>query len=274
MAAFTATELVQLPRIGAQAARALGTQVLAAAKAHKVPKGVVKAHSQLTAAHTALGTALVVQFGAGTAEDPGDSDPVIQELDRILDNCWSGVDDRLLGLTKLPGGTAGAAEAASLRRRLFPGGLAFLKLAYRLEWSESQTRLDLIEQEGLGATVDQLVGKAFLPALRLAHEKYGRALGMDKPIAETGSVPQVRGAFDTFVKALRNYVVKVVASIEDDEPETQAHADALLAPIQAWAATKRVPSAPAEEEAADNSGTGGAPTGESGSGGGSSPKNK
>ncbi len=260
--AFTVTDLVQLPRVGAQGGRALGTQVLAAAQAETLPKSVAKSHTKLKAAHAALETAIVVQFGAPTADASSEADPVVQELDRILDNCWSGIDDRLLGLTKLPAGTPGAAEAASLRRRLFPDGLQFLKLAYRLEWSESQTRLHLIEHDKLGPEVDRLVGKPFLPALKEAHANYGRALGMDQPIVDAPGVPQVRGAFDTFVKALRDYVVKVVASVEEDEPDTQAVANALLAPIEAWsAANKRtrdaapVAPAPAPETAAGGAGT-------------------
>jgi hypothetical protein len=256
---FTVTDLVQLPRVGAQGGRALGTQVLAAAQAETLPKSVVKCHLKLKAAHAALETAIVVQFGAPTGEK-SDSDPVVQELDRILDNCWSGIDDRLLGLTKLPAGTPGVAEAASLRRRHFPAGLTFLKLAYKLEWSESQTRLHLIEIEKLGPEVDRLVGKQFLPALKEAHANYGRALGMSEPLTDVPGVPQVRGAFDLFIKALRDYVVKVVASVEEDEPNTQLVADALLAPIEAWAvANKRsrdaAPSAPAPETATGGAGT-------------------
>ena len=259
---FTVTDLVQLPRVGAQGGRALGTQVLAAAEAQTLPKSVVKTHIKLKASHASLETAIVVQFGATTGDNPAEADPAIQELDRILDNCWSGIDDRLLGLTKLPAGIPGVAEAASLRRRLFPDGLAFLKLAYKLEWSESQTRLHLIEKDNLGPEMDRLVGKPFLPALKQAHANYGRALGMSEPLVDVPGVPQVREAFDKFVKALRDYVVKVVASVEDDEPKTQVVADALLAPIEAWSvAAKRarngapVTPAPAPDTAAGGAGT-------------------
>lgn len=232
-------DLVQLPRVGAQAALALGRQVLAAAKAQKVPTGAAKARTKLTAAHTALQEALVDQFDTSALESPEASEPAIQELDRILDNCWAGLDDRLGGLTRLPEGTEGAAEAAALRSRLFPKGLSFLKLPYKIEWSESQTRLQLIEREGLGAQIETLAGKPFLPAVRAAHLRYGQALGMHDPLPGVAAAPSVRAAFDAFLAALRAYVVKVVASIDEDHPETQEVADALLAPISAWAAAAK-----------------------------------
>lgn len=237
--AFAPSDFVQLPRLTAAGALGLGAQMLAAAAAEKpYPKPLGKALTTLTAAHTALQSAVVGQFGHGTGESPEDV-PAIQELDRILDNCWGGLDDRLQGLLRLPAGTPGAAEAATLRKRLFPSGLAFLKLTYRIQWSESQTRLELIDREGLGASVDELAGKVFLPALRQAHENYGRALGMTEALKQPAGAPRVRGALDAFFGALRTYVVKVLATVEADVPATQSTADALLAPLAAWTPTAK-----------------------------------
>lgn len=256
----TATDLVQLPQVSAQAAMALGKQVLAAATGQTLPANAVTAHTKLTAAHAALGAALVDQFGAGTLDTPAEDSPAIQELDRILDNCWGGLDDRLGGLCRLPPGTPGVAEAAALRRRIFPGlSLAFLKLTYRLEWSESETRLQLIKREKLGPEIDRLAGPQFLPALKAAHKAYGDALGMNEPLAGVTATPQVRGAYDKFVVALRGYVLKVVASVEEDDADTREVADALLLPIERWtamnkrakAASTADPPAAAEQPAAE-----------------------
>lgn len=252
MTTYVPEDFVQLPRLPTHGALALGRQMLAAADHQKpFPKNAVKARTRLSAAHAALQSAVIDQFGAGTT-GPAEDEPAVQELDRILDNCWSGLDDRLLGLSRLPASTSGAADAAAMRRRLFPGGLSFLKLPYRLQWSESQTRLDLVERDGLSGTLDQLAGKQFLPAIRDAHTAYGRALGMSQPLAEGAAVPLVRGALDAFAGALRAYVVKVMGSIDDDDPSTQAAADALLAPLAAWttAAKKPKDEAPAEPPAA------------------------
>lgn len=254
MPGYTPVDLVQLPRLPANGAKALGQQVLAAAEHQKpFPKSVVKARGRLAAAYEGLKLAMVDQLGGGAAEG-AEGEPAVQELDRILDNCWGGLDDRLLGLSKLPVGAAGAAEAGAMRKRLFPGGLSFLKLPYKLEWSESQTRLDLIERDELGGSIDQLAGKQFLPAIRDAHAAYGRALGMHQPLAEDAAVPLVRGALDAFAAALRAYVVKVMGSVDEDEPETQAVADALLAPLAAWTTSakraKDEPAAPPAEPVA------------------------
>ena len=238
---YTSLDFVQLPRLTGLGSLGLGQQMLAAADSQKksLPKSLTKAHSALTAAHAALQTALVDQLGHGT-ETPAEEAPAIQELDRILDNSWAGLDDRLQGLARLPAGKPGVAEAAALRKRLFPTGLGFLKLNYRLEWSESQTRLELIDREGLTGSIDQLAGKVFLQSIREGHESYGRALGMTAALETPATMPQVRGAMDAFLEALRNYIVKVMASVEPDEPATQTTADALLAPFAAWnAAAKR-----------------------------------
>lgn len=235
MSAYTPTDLVQLPRMSIGVGSALGQQTLAAgfARQEDMPAPVFKAYTSLGAAHAAMLSAMVDQFGhAGSADDA--NEPAVQELDRILDNCWGGADDRLLGLTKLPPGTPGAAEAASLRKRLFPTGLSFLKLPYRLEWSESQVRIDLIERDHLAPTLADLAGNHFLPAILEAHANYGKALGMTYALPGTPLAPQVKAPLDAFANALRTYIVKVVASVDEDDPSTQTLADTLLAPLARW----------------------------------------
>ncbi|MEZ4294564.1 MAG: hypothetical protein R3B70_06285 [Polyangiaceae bacterium] len=247
-------DLVQLPRLTASAARALGRQLLAAAAAHKsFPKSLIKPQTQLAAAHADLESALVAQFGESTLDTPDDS-PSIQELDRILDNCWSALDDRLRGLTKLPSSFPAAAEATPLRKRLFPAGLTFLKLPFKLQWSESQTRLDLIDRDSLASSIDDLAGKPFLTAIRKAHANYGAALGMSKPLSVPATPTQVRGSLAAFSEAVRTYVVKVIAHVDADTPSTQATADALLGPLTRWVSTPRRPTDPSDGAADDAAG--------------------
>lgn len=255
MATYTPVDVIQLPRLPTASANALGRQMVAAADAQKpFPKGLVKPRDRLRAAHTALQEAILAQFGAG-AEGGAPDERAAQECDRILDNCWAGLDDRLAGLARLPPGAAGVAEAAALRKRLFPTGLSFLKLPYKVEWSESQTRIDLVDRDGLAPVIAKLAGEQFLPAIRDAHTAYGKALGMDKPLAEAAAVPLVRGALDAFAAALRAYVLKVLASVDEDDPATQAVADALLAPLAAWSTpvkrSKEEATAPPAEPAAE-----------------------
>jgi len=256
MSGFTPADLVQLPRLGGLAASAIGKMTLAAGEGQKgMSKPVAKAYTSLGAAHAALQASMVAQFGDSDLDDEAD-EPATQEVDRIVDNCWSGLDDRLLGFTKLPAGTPRLAEAATLRRRLFPEKLSFLKLPYKLEWSESKVRLDLIERDNLAPAINDLAGKQFLPAILEAHANYGKALGMDKPLPGVEAAPQVKGALDAFASALRAYVVKVMGSVDDDVPATQALADKLLAPLASW--TSSAPKAAKDEAPAG--GTASAPT--------------
>ncbi len=133
------------------------------------------------------------------------------------------------------------------------------------------TVTDLVQLPCLGAQGSRALGTQVLAAaqaqtlpksvvLKEAQANCGRALGMSRPLTDVPGVPKVLGAFDTSLKVLRDYVVQVVASVDDEEPETQAVADALLAPIEAWAmSTKRgrdtAPVAPAPETGAGGAGT-------------------
>lgn len=96
-------------------------------------------------------------------------------------------------------------------------------------------RLQRIKKNGLDARIKALGGQVFLTALTKAHQDYGKALGITEPtVASTVTPPSIREALDTFAGALRGYIVKVMGSVEPDEPETQALADKLLAPLASW----------------------------------------
>jgi len=73
-------------------------------------------------------------------------------------------------------------------------------------------------------------------------------IGVTAPLPEAGEdSPIVRAALEAFGDALRKYVVKVMGMVEDDDPESETTAAALLAPLDAWdevSATKSAPSTP------------------------------
>ncbi len=84
-------------------------------------------------------------------------------------------------------------------------------LAYKIEWSESDTRLLLIDQQKLGAQMEALGGKKILAALKAAHKEYGLAIGVTATSQEEAAT--VREKLDAFVEAVRAYVVQVSASV-------------------------------------------------------------
>jgi hypothetical protein len=234
MSRYTALSLIPLPRVSATAAVALGAQVLSAAEGQKKNKGFPRELSRpidvLTEKHAALAEAVSSSVVAPEALEAAD----LPALDRDIDGAWSGTDDRLAGLAKLPGEPK-AIEAAALRARLFPMGLKFLTYDYKREWAESKARLDRIDAENLGPALDRLAGKEFLAAIRRAHTAYGDALGLTAagpiPIAEES---KLRVPLDAFMHALRRYVNKVVAAGDDDTKEGAAMMRALLWPLDAW----------------------------------------
>ncbi|AUX24063.1 hypothetical protein SOCEGT47_045960 [Sorangium cellulosum] len=235
MSKYTASEVIQLPRFTAVGAMALGEQLLTAAKPveAELPKGITRAFTALASRHGALAAALRDQVslsGGGEA-----SEDAVQR-DRVLDSCWSGLMDLLTAFTKLPAGTPEVAEASALKSAIFTnGGLKFLHLPFVLQWSESELRLQRIRKNGLDARIEALGGPRFLSALEAAHAAYGKALGVTAPAATPAEAPpSVREALDAFTEALRAYVIKVMGAVEPDEPETQALADRLLAPLASW----------------------------------------
>jgi hypothetical protein len=255
MASYDAVELVQLPRLSAPGALALGERMLAAAKPHKkvLSKSLQKALGTLVDTHVTLSEALRDQVPAEVL--PG-NDTVV--LDRNLDSCWSGLNDFLTSFTKLPG-TPEADQAAQLKQVIFPDGLKFILLPYELEWSESETRLKRIAAHGLDSRIKALGGGVFLAALTKAHNAYGLALGMTAPQSTAPSPLGLRPALDRFSAALRTYVVKVTGTVEDDEPDTKELADKLLAPLAAWDVGPAGKGSAAEKPAADKPPTGSPP---------------
>jgi hypothetical protein len=226
---FTFRTLVKLPRLDTSSALTLGAELLSLSKANKrLPRAIVKASSLLARRLSVLrdATALRLPSGKDTSRKSA--------ADRAIDTAWSGLFDWLTGWSKLPAYLPQARDAAALRCELFPDGLKFTLLPHKLEWAESDARLMRIRKARLDAAIRRLGGFAFLDALRTAHKEFGDALGVTAPPAPPAPSRNVRAALDDFGFALRAYVVKVTAHIDDDRPETKALARELLAPLEAW----------------------------------------
>ena len=242
---FTTGNLVQLPRMDALSAQALGTQLLAnARKLTDVPAPVtetlVEVQVTLDALNRAAGTRLPVTVTV---------DPVrTKAADVVIDACWGGLHDWLNGWAKIPG-IPQAQTATSLRDQLFPRGLKFLTLAFRREWAESNTRLLIIEERQLEPAIQALGGATILEALRAAHLEYGDAQGITA-IADVDVVETTIGeALSAFMEALRGFVVQATAMVRKNDAKTEELSQLLLEPIQSLeslAGRGRTPELPAD----------------------------
>jgi len=226
---FESLDLVQLPRLDASSAQALGKEVIVAAKGERLPAAVAEALAELTAVHTALERTVALRLPTSAGPDPART----KRADAALDAGWSALHDVVAGWSRAENLRQGTV-AATLLPKLFPEGVRFVLLPYKLEWAESSARLRLIKDQGLDRDLDKLACGPILEQVREAHQEYGDALGVTAAVENDNGVANIRDALDTFVGALRDYVVRVAASISKRDPKTRVLAQALLAPIQRW----------------------------------------
>jgi hypothetical protein len=226
---FSALDLVQLPKLDASSAITLGTEVFAAAKSRDLVDPVTEALTDLGAAHKALQSAVVRRLPSVAAADPVRS----RAADIALDASYGALFDFLSAWSKLPDHD-NAPLAAELAAQIFPEGLKFVLAPYKVEWAESQSRLSLIKQLGLEASLDKLGAGPILKRLREAHKEYGEATGITTAANAEEATASVREAFDEFANALRHYIVRVAASVRKQDRKSDELARSLLAPIERW----------------------------------------
>jgi len=224
-------DIIQLPRLSAIEAAVLGTQLLSVAaeeeKKKALPDSIERSHKRLTAAHAALNERLLP-----TEQDTQGR----RKADRTVDNAWAATFNWLYGWCRLPADVNPFhAESHGLSTLVFADALSFTKLPYRIQWFESQRRLDAIATNGHEATFVKLGGGVFLDHIRNAHAAYGDALGITKPEPETS--PEVREKRNDMLAALRDYAARVAAYAEPDVPGSDALSEALLGPLVAWEST-------------------------------------
>lgn len=229
---FEASDMVQLPTIGVAGAIALGTEMATQANAAgKLPAPIARAFVTLDASRFALRDAAKGRLPDASLLESAS----VREADRTLDAAWSSAFDWCTGWSKLPLETNAAkvAIARVLLVTLFSTGLKFTQIQYKLEWAESQTRLDLIEEEKLGASFEALGGETFLKTIKVAHKAYGEALGLTKAKIDV-TLPSLREPLDAFLAALRVYVVRVSAHVDPEHAGSAALAKKLLGPVTSW----------------------------------------
>jgi hypothetical protein len=165
--------------------------------------------------------------------------PLKRPVDLAADTSWKALDGRLASYARLPAERyPKALRAQVLRDTLFPAGLSFLRLDYKLQWAEAEKILQRIEQETLAPEIDDLAGPEFLSEVRLAHTAYGAVLGITSPAPETLQV-KLQDPLREVTRAIANYGLQVVAAANAD-PGWLVAARAALRPIdEARAAAAR-----------------------------------
>ncbi|HEU4411004.1 MAG TPA: hypothetical protein VFS43_37475 [Polyangiaceae bacterium] len=236
MARPPALDLVSMPRLPASTAVAMGTELLAKADAREaLPPGLDKARGRLEEALERL------RASRSVLEDAPVIDAVaVAEADHDLDTTWSALHSFLQGWAKLPGKDEERGAAQVLLDAVFPNGLKFTQLTFKLEWAESQARLERLEEEYYTGLLKKLGGVPFLEELREVQQAYGEALMITSPPGPPKSARTHEHApLQEFVEALRLYVVQASAHAETGEGDAQAFVNDLLAPFTTWLSSVR-----------------------------------
>lgn len=160
-------------------------------------------------------------------------------------SAWLGVREAIEAKARIVGSEVGD-RARLLLSRVFPDGTRFLKLAGRREWAESDVLLERLDEEGLAAQIDALIGPEQLAFVRRAHEAYGEALGLGRDVESQAESTALRDAIDALASAISDYGRILVGEVEPDDEASVARFRRAVAPIEAQReANRRAASDPA-----------------------------
>ncbi len=228
---FDPNDLVAMPRLDANGALELGASLIACARAEtRLPSFILHGLEEFVTEHRNLEHILEERLGP-----PPPDGYRARRADILEDSHWAALHDWLLAWTRLPISFPEAFSARRLFENLFPEGLTFTQLPYKLEWQEAEERLRRIERDGLENEIAKLGGTTFLRALREAHQAYSEALGMGgfKPAPPRYEIPK-RKSLEATCASMRRYVLRALGHADEAEPETTALAERLLRPLHEW----------------------------------------
>lgn len=235
-------DVIVLPRLDAASAATLGAALQTeAASVKKLPVAVKRALTPL--ATTTMTLHGVLRGRLGTAVKPSLT-PLV--ADRTVDDAVGVMYGWMQMLARLPEEFPEGAMARAWLRELFPDGIKFINASYNREWTEIETRLTKLTASGYDKQIIACGGKSLLTYLTQAHKVYGEALGITAPraTAQVQESAALRDALTAQLQSLRFYVLRVLAAVEPDEPDTAALASCLLRPLNEW---KSRPAKPAAE---------------------------
>ena len=225
---YETRDLITLPRLDASSADALVTELVTRARGRSLAAPIASALATLERQQRSLKDALTSRLAMERTTDSARA----RAADNALDAAFSATFDWLTGFSKLPESYEASKIAARLHGALFPEGLKFTQLPFKLQWSEADARLSLIAKDtSLEAAFGTLGGSVFLENLRRAHEEYGAALGVTAERAAEPAAPNVQEPLLAVRNAIRTYVLRVLAYADEQDP---ALVDALLAPLATW----------------------------------------
>lgn len=239
---------IQLPMTDAQELLALCTAVLAAAEGLELEPKVERARGRLEGATGGLRELLQLQHEA-RAKTPKRSDR--RRVDRALDRVWSAFEAWLEAWGRLDDDEELAAKASELHGTVFHDGLGFVQKRMRVQWAESQKRLGILQSEEARQVIEAHGGGRFLRRLEALQGEYGEVLGLTRVPNPAPAPVRVGQAFDLLRNSLRDYVGKVAASVEVDDPASESLASKLLRPLLDGSLDPRRSTNGAEDEDTD-----------------------
>lgn len=170
----------------------------------------------------------------------------VRPLARRLGATWSAIRDRLASHEASPEGSANRMRAKAIHDMLFPDGLQFTLGSFTDQHTESEHRIELIDERGLAKDLDRLVCDEFLEMLRAAHQALGDALGISKALAP--SVPVVlTDPLRALADAIGRYALQLLA-VASDNPDKRVEVIVALSPIDEFRASVGRRLAVAEED--------------------------
>ncbi len=158
-------------------------------------------------------------------------------IDNEADVSWRAFHNRLLGLAELPGAKRGKAAKAILDQLIDKDGLNFLSGSYHEQLAHMTMLLLRIEEKGLSEAIDDLAGPEFLAQLKRINKRYTEMIeqGLNKDKVAVNAGEHLRD----LQKGIAEYCRKVVATVDEDEPETLAIAERALRPLIAFRAKSK-----------------------------------
>ena len=221
-------DLITLPRLDASSADTLVTELVTRARGTSLGASIASALKSLEERQKELKDALTSRLTVERTADNGRA----KAADQALDVAFSATFDWLTGFSRLPETYEAAKTAARLLGALFPEGLKFTQLPFKLQWAEADARLSLIAKDSsFEAAFETLGGRVFLENLKKAHKEYGDALGITTTRAADPSVPNLHEPLLAVRNAIRTYALRVLAHADEHDA---ALAESLLAPLATW----------------------------------------
>ena len=145
----------------------------------------------------------------------------------------------------------------SLRMRLLPQGTKFVTGDFTEIWTTSDNLLRRVEEQGLEAEIEALVGASFLPFIREQHAAFGEALGVGEKAVDVPDGRAVSSQISVLAAAIAAYGRAMVGWVDTEDEDSVAAFQRAMAPLDRHRRTlgnggrDEEPEAPAVEDDPD-----------------------